>query len=543
MRKSAGRNNVRSSKSVTVNGQSARPSEEVKTTSSEAPTVPAPPLRLRSEVQAYGHYVITQHPDGSAWLLGRGGMGMTFKAMDMNLRCPVALKIISPSCFDGERSEHRFLREARLAAQIRHPNVAAIHHLDSQGGEFYYAMEYVDGISAEAWVRRRGAMSVDLALDIGMQIARALTAADQLKVVHRDIKPGNIMILPDPADGNRVIAKLIDFGLARSFAGEVSPSATTCGFTGTPQFASPEQTENLELDVRSDIYSLGSTLWYFLIGEAPFVGTPARIIAQLLTSEPPWEKVKHLPKRVVRLLHTMLAKSPANRPQTPVALHDQIVACRASLGRNGGRTAPVKGRASECFEWYNLRSFAIAGLLGVILLWLALSPRAHVDDKASRLVMQTGASVSPSIRAMTATAADAVKPAEPEVKAAPNLPVAESTPVDPAQGANPSPVSLDLPNSDPQSETSLITPQAPDSVSATSLQNRDAVSLTLAGIDSLPQVQASATPTPVPAARTPDQSRVSERRRGNKQQHRSSSAWQSLDKVRSGVEGLVHQIF
>jgi len=246
--------------------------------------VSAPPIRLRSEVRAYGHYVIAQHPDGSPWLLGRGGMGMTFKAMDINLRCPVALKIISPSCFDGEHSEHRFLREARLAAQIRHPNVAAIHHLDSQEGEFFYAMEYVDGISADAWVRRRGPMSVDLALDIVMQIARALTAADRLKVVHRDIKPANIMILPDPANGNRVIAKLIDFGLARSFAAEASPTATTCGFTGTPQFASPEQTENLELDVRSDIYSLGSTLWYFVLGEAPFVGTPARIIAQLLTS-------------------------------------------------------------------------------------------------------------------------------------------------------------------------------------------------------------------------------------------------------------------
>lgn len=505
--------------------------------------MPAPPKRLGSEVQAYGHYVITQHPDGSPWLLGRGGMGMTFKAMDMNLRCPVALKIISPSCFDGERSEHRFLREARLAAQIRHPNVAAIHHLDSQDGEFYYAMEYVDGISAEAWVRRRGLMSVDLALDIVMQIARALTAAEQLKVVHRDIKPANIMILPDPADGSRVIAKLIDFGLARSFAGEVSPTATTCGFTGTPQFASPEQTENLELDVRSDIYSLGSTLWYFLIGEAPFVGTPARIIAQLLTSEPPWDKVKHLPKPVVRLLRTMLAKSPANRPQTPVALHDQILACRERLGRSGGRPAPAKKESPEHFEWYNLRSFAVAGLLGVILLWTALSPRAHVDDKAPRLVRQSEAAVPLPVPATTIAAAQAAKPAEAKMNTAPDVAAEEGPPVDASQRPGTSPVSFELPSSDAQAGTSLLTQPGRDSASAASLRNRDTVSLTLAGMDSTSQVRANATPTPTPA-KTQDQSRVSDRRHG-KQQRRSSlsSGWPSIDKVRSGVEGVVHQIF
>lgn len=522
---------------MTANDPSARSSREALTASLEAPTVPAPAIRLRTEVRAYGHYVIAQHPDGSPWLLGRGGMGVTFKAMDMNLRCPVALKIISPSCFDGEHSERRFLREARLAAQIRHPNVAAIHHLDSQDGEFYYAMEYVDGISADAWVRRRGPMSVDLALDIVLQIARALTAADRLKVVHRDIKPANIMILPDPANGNRVIAKLIDFGLARSFAAEASPTATTCGFTGTPQFASPEQTENLELDVRSDIYSLGSTLWYFVVGEAPFVGTPARIIAQLLTSEPPWNRVKHLPKCVVRLLRTMLAKSPLNRPQTPVALHDQIEACREQLARRGPRTA--SSRTSVPFEWYNLRSFALAGLLGVVLLWLALSPRAHnIDEKTPQIVARAEAALAPSVPAPAARR-DA-KLEHVATNPSPSPSTEESAPVDLESIPDLSPVAVTLANFDHQSDLPSLVPSEPDPAGAADLKNKENVALTMVGLESESQAA-----IPKPVIKVPDpEPRVSDRRHGARQRRSSSfSPWQSLDKVRSGLSGLVRQIF
>jgi serine/threonine protein kinase len=485
----------------------------------------------------YGHYVIAQHPDGSPWVLGRGGMGMTFKAMDMNLRCPVALKIISPQCFDGARGEHRFLREARLAAQIRHPNVAAIHHLDSQDGEFFYAMEFVDGISADAWVRRRGPMSLDLALDIVMQITRALTAADRLKVVHRDIKPGNIMILPDPANGTRVIAKLIDFGLARSIAGEVSPTATTCGFTGTPQFSSPEQAENLEMDVRSDIYSLGSTFWFFLVGEAPFVGTPARIIAQLLTSEPPWDKVKHLPRRIVRLLRTMLAKDPADRPQTPVALHDQIMACRENLGRKGTRAISATSVVPAPFTWYSLQSFAVAGVLALLLVWLALSPRAHLVEKAPPFVAQTEAAISPSANHAASAVQNIAKPAELEARPV-STPRVQQTPAADSTVPELAPVSVDLENFDTQSDVSSIAQLRPDSGSAVDLRSPDDISFSLARLDSQDQLQAK-TASAVQPSEPPQ--RVSERRHGR--QRRSSSAWQSLDKVRGSVQGFLRHIF
>jgi hypothetical protein len=493
--------------------------------------------------KTYGHYAIEQRPDGSPWMLGRGGMGMTFKALDTNLRCPVALKIIGPQWFGGERSERRFIREAQLAAQIRHPNVAAIHHLDCQDGEFFYAMEYVDGISADAWVRQRGPMSVDLALDIVMQVTRALTAADQLKVLHRDIKPGNIMILPDPANGNRVIAKLIDFGLARSVASDVSPTATTCGFTGTPQFASPEQAENLELDVRSDIYSLGSTLWYFLVGEAPFVGTPARIIAQLLTAEPPWERVKELPKEVKGLLRTMLAKDPAGRPQTPVALHIHIMACREKLAQRPARPAALRRGKPGPLPMpvrFNVRSLALAGGLALVLVWLALSPHARDESANAQQVMlkKSDAAFAPPRPPAPVPVEAPRQLTQEDVAAAAPAPPPENQKSDTGPAPDISPVTVDLTDFDPEADAFSIPQDLPNSAVAVDLQQPSNVSFSIDGLESQDQVNA---PAPKPVAKAVDQ-RNNDHRRGNKQQHHDST-WQSIDRVRGSVEGLIHHFF
>jgi serine/threonine protein kinase len=472
-------------------------------------------------------------------------MGMTFKALDTNLRCPVALKIIGPQCFGGERSEHRFVREAQLAAQIRHPNVAAIHHLDCQDGEFFYAMEYVDGISADAWVRQRGPMSADLALDIVMQVTRALTAAGQLQVLHRDIKPGNIMILPDPANGNRVIAKLIDFGLARCVAAEATPTATTCGFTGTPQFASPEQAENLELDVRSDIYSLGSTLWYFLVGEAPFTGTPARIIAQLLTAEPPWDRVKQLPKEVKGLLRTMLAKEPAGRPQTPVALHNHIMACREKLAQRPARAASSHKAKQSTLPVpirLNVRSLALAGGLALVLVLLALSPRAHdeTENNARRVaVKKSDFAFAPPVRPLAAAPVEAPQPQVPENIAAVPPPSEYVKSGDASPVPDFAPVTVDIMDFDRETNA-LSTPQdLPDSIAAADLNQQGDLSFSIAGLGPQDQAQPSS-PTPKAVAKTADQ-QSNDRRRGNKQQRRGSS-W-PIDRVRGSVEGLVRHFF
>ncbi|HSI10472.1 MAG TPA: protein kinase [Chthoniobacter sp.] len=526
---------------MTDHGTSRHSARAINDDAFESPTIPAPAVTKPATVpKTYGHYAIEHRPDGSPWMLGRGGMGVTFKAMDTNLRCPVALKIIGPQCFGGERSERCFIREAQLAAQIRHPNVAAIHHLDSQDGEFFYAMEYVDGISADAWVRQRGPMSVDLALDIVMQVTRAITAAEQLKVLHRDIKPGNIMIVPDPANPNRVIAKLIDFGLARSAAGEASPTATTCGFTGTPQFASPEQAENLQLDVRSDIYSLGSTLWYFLVGEAPFVGTPARVIAQLLTAEPPWERVQDLPKEIKGLLRTMLAKSPEDRPQTPVALHNHIMACREKLAQHPAGRNRTKRTSTLASVRLNGRSLALAGGLALVLVWLALSPHAHDESQTTQGVTlkKSDAAFAPPRHAPAPAPQEVVDPPAPVKSVAPPPPPAEQV----AMETNPlpdfAPVTVDLTSSDPPSDSFSLATGSPDPQAMADLEQPGPVSLSIGGLE--PEDQATPAAT-TPVAKAGDQ-RGSDHRRGSRQQHRASP-WQPINRVRGSVEGLIRHFF
>lgn len=522
----------------------------------ETPTVPAPPVRKPSGApKTYGHYAIEHRPDGSPWMLGRGGMGVTFKALDTNLRCPVALKIIGPQCFGGEHSERRFIREAQLAAQIRHPNVAAIHHLDCQDGEFFYAMEFVDGISADAWVRQRGPMSADLALDIVMQVTRALTAADQLQVLHRDIKPGNIMILPDPANGNRVIAKLIDFGLARCAAGEATPTATTCGFTGTPQFSSPEQAENLELDVRSDIYSLGSTLWYFLVGEAPFTGTPARIIAQLLTAEPPWERVKKFPKEVKGLLRTMLAKDPAGRPQTPVALHNHIMACREKLAQRPARPEARRDSKRGVFLLggrYNAHSLALAGALGLVLVVLAFLPHAHDDSRDAPPVgvKKMDIAYAPPVRLPAPSAVETAPPqlpppqaqppqAQESVVAALPLPSVGDTQNDIGPMPDFAPVTVALTDFEDETDGFSLPLEQPDPAASTDLNQQGNVSFSIGGLESEQPAAKAPSSTPKAVAKAADQ-QGNDRRRGGRQQRGSS--W-PIDRVRGSVEGLIRHFF
>lgn len=235
------------------------------------------------DTEKFEHFVISRRADGSLWELGRGAMGVTYKAFDTNLRTDVALKVINSHYLNSETVRQRFLREARAAASLRHPNVATVFHLGNSAGEFYYAMEYVEGETIERRVQREGALPSDLALRVTRQVSRALIAADRQKLVHRDIKPSNIMLVVDE-DEDHLLVKVIDFGLAKSLVAAVDQSVTVSmgGFVGTPHFASPEQLEEKEIDIRSDIYSLGATLWYMLAGRPPFQGSMASVISQHL---------------------------------------------------------------------------------------------------------------------------------------------------------------------------------------------------------------------------------------------------------------------
>src|SRR6202047_1635221 len=158
------------------------------------PGAAAPGVEQRGVlVGKFDHYELLTNENGAPLELGRGAMGVTYKAFDTNLRCPVALKVINPQFLNSETARQRFLREARAAAQLRHPNVASVFHLGSVSGSFFYAMEYVEGETVEHRVEREGALEPALAVRITRQGARALIAADKQKLVHRDIKPSNIM--------------------------------------------------------------------------------------------------------------------------------------------------------------------------------------------------------------------------------------------------------------------------------------------------------------------------------------------------------------
>ena len=198
--------------------------------------------------------------------LGRGGMGVTYKAVDTHLGCLVALKIISAQFIGNESARSLFLREARVAASVRHPNVATVFHLGESGGNYFYAMEFVDGETLGTLIHRRGRLEIELALKIMEHVAAGLTAIHKKHLVHRDIKPANIMLCREERRLENV--KIIDLGLVK---GVTEDSLSMMGsFVGTPAYASPEQLAGLGTDIRSDLYSLGVTFWEMLSGNPPF---------------------------------------------------------------------------------------------------------------------------------------------------------------------------------------------------------------------------------------------------------------------------------
>ena len=285
------------------------------------------------QAESFANFRILRRPDGSLYRLGQGGMGVTYKATDTTLDRPVALKLIAADLLKSTKARQRFLREAKAAAKIVHPNVATVFQFGEEGDAYFYAMEFLEGEDLERYVHNRGPLSPRDALLVIHQVAQALEAAQSHQLIHRDIKPGNIM-----TRGNRsgdLEVKLIDFGLARltdpsdSGAGQITHSQD---FVGSPAFASPEQCEmDGMLDTRSDIYSLGVTLWYLLLAKLPFTGTVGQLLVAHAVKAPPWNELESLPGSVVELLRRMLAKDPIERPQTPAELQEAIEKVIAGL--------------------------------------------------------------------------------------------------------------------------------------------------------------------------------------------------------------------
>ncbi|VTT98113.1 cell division protein : DNA segregation ATPase, FtsK/SpoIIIE family OS=Singulisphaera acidiphila (strain ATCC BAA-1392 / DSM 18658 / VKM B-2454 / MOB10) GN=Sinac_6281 PE=4 SV=1: Pkinase: FtsK_SpoIIIE [Gemmataceae bacterium] len=259
--------------------------------------------------------------------LSRGGMGIVYKARQVALDRVVALKAINPHALNADGNRELFAREAAATASVSHPNVVTVYHTELDGPFPYLAMEYVNGIDLQRLVRRGGPLPVADAATYARQAAAGLHHAHERGVVHRDVKPANLMVAPSPlADPppplrNRVV-KVLDLGLARVAATDRAASAADHHprFVGTPDFASPEQAADARTaDARSDVFSLGATLYFLLTGDVPCPGeTFAEKLAQARAEPPPSVRVRRpdVPPALDAIVARMLARRPENRYPT-----------------------------------------------------------------------------------------------------------------------------------------------------------------------------------------------------------------------------------
>ncbi len=243
--------------------------------------------------------------------IGNGGMGTVYRAKQVSLDRTVALKILAPQLTSDAKYTDSFLREARAAARLQHPYIVAVHDAGQTDGQYYYAMEFVGGETLQRWVHREGALPEVTVLGIGICIANALKHGwDEAQLLHRDVKPDNVMV---DIKGN---VKLCDLGLAKNF-GENTMLTLSGKVFGTPQFMSPEQARgDSEIDFRTDIYSLGMTLYYALTANVPFHGgTPGMVMARQISEQlpDPRDVVSDVSLHICRVLEKMLAKDAADR--------------------------------------------------------------------------------------------------------------------------------------------------------------------------------------------------------------------------------------
>ena len=347
--------------------RAALESEDTRPAGESGPTVQSLRETDLAQQAQFEHYELLKQPDGKPIELGRGAMGVTYRAVDRNLRRAVALKVINARYLNDESARVRFVREARAAARLRHPNVASVYHLGMRNGDYFYAMEFVEGETLDQFIRRQGPLSLPLALDIVDQVAAALEAAYQEQIVHRDIKPGNILLRFNHEGA--VTVKVIDFGLAKASTNVSSEAGLSMpgSFTGTALFASPEQCAGGEVDIRSDIYSLGVTFWEMLTGKLPFTGTTVQVMSQHLHASLPLEQLKGLPPAVVTLLKTMLAKDPDQRPQTPSQLRSELHSVKLSPEQPLPTHRPVIAPVTRKRIW--LAAALVIIFIGIAIGW------------------------------------------------------------------------------------------------------------------------------------------------------------------------------
>ena len=339
-------------------------------------------------------------------LLAAGGMGEVYRARDTRLDRTVAIKVLAPSLAGDPQFRARFDREARTISQLDHPHICALHDVGEQDGVAYLVMQYLEGETLAARLARTSAghahgsgLSFETALTIAIDIVSALDKAHRAGVIHRDLKPGNVMLTPTGA-------KLLDFGIAKSQTAKVAatgvsmlpttpPSLTAQGaIVGTLQYMAPEQLEGRDVDARTDVFAFGTVVHEMLTGRKAFEGkSSAGLIAAILEREPaPGSSVQRLaPPALDRLVRTCLDKDPDNRWQSAGDLLRELKWIEESL------TSPERGSArpatkagwlrSPASGWIVAAVSAVAAVTMALMLWASKAPASSPTSPSMRLTV------------------------------------------------------------------------------------------------------------------------------------------------------------
>jgi len=326
-------------------------------------------------------------------LLGKGGMGVVYKGYDTSLRRPVAVKILLEGALDDSDAVKRFEREARILAELNHPNIAQIYRIGHHEGIPFYSMEYIEGRSLDNFLAAETRLSGTRCVKYMIQAAQGLKAAADQNVTHRDIKPANIMIAESG------LLKIVDFGIAKAVTEDTFRTATGT-IMGTPRYMSPEQGKGGEIDLRSDIYSLGATFYHMVCGRPPFDADNAfaLIMKHITEPAPPIPEFNaNVPETLCGIIYTMLEKEPGKRFQDYTALIKALESIfeKPETTRPHGpptavRLAPKdeKSKAEENARQLKLILVGLTAAVIVLLGMLMLGPSK--EDSGSKEIRKSG---------------------------------------------------------------------------------------------------------------------------------------------------------
>jgi serine/threonine-protein kinase len=411
--------------------------------------------------------------------LGRGGMGVVYKAHDRTLDETVAIKVLRPEFAQDPTMAERFKSEIKLARRVRHKNVCAIHDFDEDRGLLYISMEFIEGQDLKKVLKERGALPSDEAYDVAIQVADGLQAVHECGIIHRDLKTPNIIV-----DG-RGVARLMDFGIAKRHGTDGGTLTATGQVVGTPEYMSPEQAQGRKLDFRSDLYAMGILTYEIFTGQVPFRGeTPISTILKHINDPPPLDgpAAARLPADLKPVLRRALAKEPEQRFANTRDFADALRHARSPSRRQQPLAttvleAPTVKRASAPQRRR--------------LLWLALLPVAAFGIGLYLMAGRRGERPEQDLRGLPATTATLPSPPTALPPTPPPTPLAT-----PVASASPEPTALPTPRPTPTPRPRPTPPPTPARTPAATPSPAPAIVLPPSPTPAPPKE----TPTPAPVA-------------------------------------------